>query len=265
MRLAWAGSYLELDWVGRVDWSSGYAVAYGHGVAPAYLTDHNLRRAAAQKAAFLEASRSLIRLCLDLRVQGKVTVRDYFREDSELQNIFREMVRKLPPWKVVFGRGDEVRLALRLPLGGPGSLSEVLGDLPEMVLTSLPPSSEEILEIPYSVGESPTGLVLLFSHQVVVPVLRPRILGPGGGVILDYRRSSAEARARPAYIAYYSNLERALEDPVLGDSPIVVTAAPAPGSSTDIVVPSNLESRLLHTPAGRELVSEARVVVVLTE
>ncbi len=262
-----AGSYPSLDWsgAGRIDWDSGYAVAYGRGAAPAHLANHSLRRAAAQKAAYIAASRNLIVMCLDLRIRDEATLRDYFKQDAELQDAFREMVRKLPPWSVVFGSNDEVRLALSLPLGGPGSVTELLGELAEEGPASTPPTPEDVGMARYPGEENPTGLLLLVSSREVSPALKPQILASSGEVILDFRRTSAETRSRPAYIAYYDSLERALEDPVLGEDPVIVSGAPAPGSTANLVLPPHMESHLLETPAGRDLIREARIVVVLQQ
>jgi hypothetical protein len=263
---AGAGSSPRLDWQGRgqVDWSSGFIIAYGSGVAPEDVTDLNLRRSASLRSAYRRASRGLLRLCLGLQLQDGLTVRDYIRSDPELQETLRRRLREIPPWEVRLEEGGQVRLALKIPLGGADGLIHLLGEVRGGEAAprrdGLPPTFRG------SGGRGGiSGVVLLVSSREVVPALRPRVRGSGGAVLLDYESAAEGARSRPAFIPYYEHLEEAMADPLLGADPVVAAAGPFAGSSTDLLLPPLIETSLLATEEGRTLLEEARIVVVLQE
>jgi hypothetical protein len=264
-----AGTLPRLQWEGRsgVDWASGYVISYGAGVPPGDLANRNRRRTASLKRALGDASRTLRRHCLNIRVAGDLTLRDYVREDPELQKAFNDLLASLPPWGIRIGFSDSVQVALRVPLGGEGGLSELLGEvrgygLPERLeagsLRDVPAGD------PVKV-KGATGILILAPLSSTVPALRPRVRGVSGEVLVEYGRAGPEAKARPAFVAYHYTLERALEDPVAGATPIVVASEFVGVRGTDLVIPANLERGLQDGIEGRRLLAEARIVVVLRD
>lgn len=260
------GSLPRLEWPGqgKVDWSSGFIIAYGSGTAPEDVTDLNLRRSASLRSAYRRASRDLLRLCLGLQLQDGLTVRDYIRSDPELQETLRRRLREIPPWEVRLEEGGSVRLALRISLGGAEGLIHLLGEVrggePVPQGDGLPPTFRG------GGGRGDiSGVLLLVSSREVVPALRPRVRGSGGAVLLDYESAAEGARSRPAFIPYYEHLEEAMTDPLLGTEPVVAAAGPFAGSSTDLLLPPLIEASLLATEEGRALLEDARIVVLLQE
>ena len=246
---------------GKVGWSSGFVVTYGLGRAPDYLTNPTLKRSAARKAAYLDASRRLISLCLSIRVQGKITVRDHFRQDNELQNAFREMLRSLPPWEIKYKSSSEVKVAIRLPLGGEGGLNEILGESTEAYLNPYDGLPESFLSSWYPAGQEPTGLVLVVDSGEAEPALRPRIVSSVGGVMLDYSNSSQTALQRVSFVPFYQTLQKALEDPLTGDNPLVFNVLST--NKTDFILPDHMEPYFLHTATGQRILSDVLLVIVL--
>lgn len=260
-----AASLPHLDWLeqGRVDWSSGYVIGYGTGKAGMNVTDRNRIRRDGMKAAFRDATRDLYRLCLDLRVDHFTYVRDYFQADPELQEAFRIKLQKSSPWEVAFGVGDEVRVALKLPLGGVGGLMEFLGKKGVTFENGEGRPSAGPLLPARGEQERISGLVLLTSAGDLAPALRPRIRNREGAILLDHTIASEDLLARPAFLPYYSSVEEALEDPLLGSDPLVAPAISSPGSDTDIVLPAVLEESLLTTEDGMSILREGRITIVL--
>jgi hypothetical protein len=205
----------------------------------------------------------MYRLCLGITVQGGLTVRDYLRQDPELQEIIRKKLLALPPWEIRVGRGEDIHLVLRLSLGGKGGLSELLGDLGNagneetregMNLDSEPVTLET---------GSATGIVLICSRRMVIPALRPRVVGGAGRILLEHSAAAAVAHERAAYIAYYDSLEDAMEDPVVGENPLVVAAGESMERGSDLVLPQLLEEGLSRDEADGRILAEARIAVVL--
>ncbi len=264
-----AGTLPRLQWDGRggVDWSSGYVISYGAGVPPGDLSNRNRRRAAGLKRALGDASRSLRRHCLNLRVAGDLTLRDYVREDPELQEAFRDLLANLPPWEIRIDWNEGVQVALRVPLGGEGGLSELLGEVRGYGLQgrSETGASSDVPNLDPVEVKGATGIVILAPLSSIMPALRPRVRGGSGELLVEYGRAGPEARARPAFIAYHYTLERALEDPVAGAAPIVVVSEFIVERGTDLVIPANLERGLQGDVEGRRLLAEARIVVVLRD
>jgi hypothetical protein len=264
-----AGALPRLQWEGRsgVDWASGYVISYGAGLPPESLSNRNERRSASLRRALGDASRSLRRHCLNVRVAGDLTLRDYVREDPELQKAFNDLIARLPPWEIRIDWGDGVQVALRVPLGGEGGLSDLLGELRGYGLQG---RSEASGFRNGSVGDpvkvkGATGIVILAPLSSTVPALRPRVRGGSGEILVEHGRADPGARARPAFISYHYTLERALEDPVAGDAPIVVASEFVGTRGTDLVIPENLERGLKRGIEGRRLLAEARIVVVLRD
>lgn len=254
---------LSWDDEGGTDWSSGYILAYGSGKGPSNLPNVNLRRSAGLKAAYLEATRVLFRSCLDLTIRERLRVRDYLRDDAELQETLRRRVGETPPWGVRLAEDGRVDVALRFPLGGEGGLSDILGSLERWSGEDQPPA-------PYAVAggflpseEKITGIVLLASRQLLAPSLRPRILGGDGSVLVTWENAGDEARQRPAYVAYYDALPEALADDAVAPNPIVVAADQSRGAGTDLVLPRFLLGDIIATSQGRAIIEDVRIVVVL--
>lgn len=263
------GVFPRLQWEGRsgVDWSSGYVISYGAGVPPPALSNRNQRRAASLKRALGDASRTLRRHCLNLRVAGDLTLRDYFREDPELQEAFKDMLASLPPWEIRIDRNEGAQVALRVPLGGEGGVSDLLGEVRGYGLQGRSETDgfrdASILD-PVEVRGA-TGIVILAPLSSTVPALRPRVRGSSGDILVEYGRADPEARARPAFVSYHHTLERALEDPVAGSAPIVVASEFVGTRGTDLVIPANLERGIQSGIEGRRILAEARIVVVLRD
>jgi len=264
-----AGTLPRLQWGGRggVDWASGYVISYGAGVPPGSLSNRNLRRAASLKRALGDASRTLRRHCFNIRVAGDLTLRDYVREDPELQKAFNVLVTGLSPWAIRIDWSDGVQVALRVPLGGEGGLSELLGEVRGYGFqgTERTGGFRDVLNLEPVEVKGATGIVILAPLSSTVPALRPRVLGASGEVLVEYSRAGTEAKARPAFVAYHYTLERALEDPVAGATPIVIASAFLGDRGTDLVIPANLERGLQDRIEGRRLLAEARIVVVLRD
>ncbi len=262
---ACGGALPTVDWggPGGVDWSTGFVTAYGIGSGPANLDNPNLRRAAALKAAYLEATRSLLKACLEITIRDNLTVRDYLRADPELQKALRERISELPPWSVRLEEGGYVRVAVRMPLGGEGGLTQIVGAVDEWGDEA---GGEHVLPSRGSL-EAPdgnvTGIVILASRQILAPALRPRIMDEGGRTLVTYQRAGEKARSRPAFVAYYHSLNEALQDPVVAPDPVVVSADQSRGAGTDLILPRFLEEDLLLSDGGRRIIEDVLFVVVL--
>jgi len=262
---AGGGATPALDWhlEGKVDWSAGFAVSYGAADGTGKTGDPNLMRRESRNSAYLAASRNLLRLCLDLRVHDTLTIRDYFRDDPELQKAFRSRLRQVPPWHIELGAGSGVRLAVKVPLGGSGGIAGILDEVGgfRSGTTAHAPEARSGSDVEGGI----TGLVLIASRRDLVPALRPRIRAGDGMVMLDYENSTEEARGRPAFIPYYGSVEEALGDPVVGNNPMSAAAGPYPGSDTDLLLPPAVQESLYLSPAGVDILRSARIAVVLGE
>ena len=263
---ACAAALPQLEWQGegKVDWSAGYIISYGSAAPPPKPEERGLLHGTSRKAAYGEAYRNLLRLCLDVTVQDSFKVRDYFRGDPELLDEFKKKLREIPPWEIRLGRGGEAALALRLPLSGSGGLTELLARIERGA------DGEGENGKPPNYGEEPgaadvSGLVLMVSGRTVAPALRPRIRGSGGDVLLGYSTAGERARSRPVFVAYYDTLEDALLDPLVGSHPVVAAADPYPGSGTDLLLEAALEEDLLVMEEEGFLLTDARVVIVLRQ
>jgi len=260
-----AGSLPQPGWNGGgVSWESGYLLSYGTSTPSPALTDPNLRRVAATKAAVREALRNLYRLLLGVRVQESLTVRDYLRQDPELQKAVREELRRLPPWQLRIGPEGTVEAAFRLPLGGRGGVSDLVADLDGREYREAS-SGGSIQQTPLDTFDSGsiTGVVLIDTGGQVVPALRPRIMGSGGSLLLAFGDGTGGALERAAYVSYHHSLEEALADPVVGENPLVGAVPTGLPRGTDLVLPPVIEEVLAGNESGRLILSEARIAVVL--
>lgn len=261
-----AGSLPQPGWAGAggVSWGSGYLLSYGRSSPSPALTDPNARRAAATQAAVREAARNLYRLLLGVRVQERLTVRDYLREDPELQKAVREELSRLPPWQLRINPEGTVEASFSLALGGRGGISDLLGDVSGRDYRERP-AGETGRQAPLGSFDrgSITGVVLIDTVGVVVPALRPRIMGSGGRPLLSFGDGSGEAMERAAYVSYHHSLEEALADPVVGENPLVGSLQEGHMRGSDLVLPPVIEEVLAGNEAGRRILSDARITVVL--
>jgi hypothetical protein len=211
-----------------------------------------------------EAARNLYRILLGVRVQEGLTVRDYLRQDPELQKAVREALGKLSPWQLRVGPEGTVEAVFSLPLGGRGGISDLLGDMGGSEYrrgSGVGPVRETSLQS-FESG-SITGVVLIDAAGQVVPAMRPRIMGNDGRTLLAFGDGTGDASERPAYVSYHPSLEEALADPVVGDNPLVASVPAGSARGTDLVLPPVVEDLLSGDEVGRRILSEARIAVVL--
>ena len=262
---AGGGAIPVLDWHldGKVDWSAGYLVSYGSADGRPGTEGPNLRRREGRRSAYRAASRNLFRLCLDLRVQDTLTIRDYFRDDPELQEAFRSRLRQVAPWHIELGAEGGVRLAIKVPLGGRDGIAGILDEVGGFRSGS----TDRLPEVRFGSGSEGdiTGLVLIASRRDLVPVLRPRIRTGDGMVVLDYENSTEEAKSRPAFIPYYGSVDEAMGDPVVGKNPMLAAAGPYSGSDTDLLLSPALAESISLSSAGAGILKSARIAIVLGE
>lgn len=84
-------------------------------------------------------------------------------------------------------------------------------------------------------------------------------------MLLDYGNASREAKERPAFIPYHTALEQALNDPVVGNNPLVVSSETVWRRGTDLPLPAVLEESLLLTSEGRSIMRDGKIAVVLQD
>jgi hypothetical protein len=219
---------------------------------------------AATKGAVREAARNLYRLLLGVRVQEGLTVRDYLRQDPELQKVVREVLGKLSPWQLRVAPEGTVEAVFILPLGGRGGISDLLGDMGGSDFRRSSAAGPVRSTSLQSFGSgSITGVVLIDAAGKVIPAMRPRIMGSDGRTLLSFGDGTGDALERPAYVSYHPSLEEALADPVVGDNPMVTSIPAGFSRGTDLVLPPVVEDLLSGDEVGRRILSEARIAVVL--
>jgi hypothetical protein len=256
-----AGSLPVVDWGagGGVDWASGYIIGHGSSsyVKPGDGAGGPSRSAALHRAR-LAAANDIYRTCLGITIQEKLRVRDYLRDDPELRAALRRSVKETSPWAVRLESNDMVRVVVRYPLGGPG-LSGLLGRIKGWYGEERWHSTTSVPEENGVDGDA-TGIVLVVGAEDFSPSLRPRILDSEGTPLVAFEISGREALERPAYIPYYTSLAPALEDPSIGENPLIVRAGEVRG--TDIFTPSGLGWERSTGTIGRKVFEEVRIVIV---
>ena len=264
---SFAGSFPELRWgsAGGPDWASGYVISYGFSPPAEDSLNKGERRRIALERALKDASRRLYRNILNLRVEGNLTVREYLGDDQESRDSIRRRTSRQPPWEIRIEPDESIRVALKIPMGGEGGIADMIGEPREDRPTEGRVQAEATGIFPGDGIEKASGVVLLASGRKVYPSLRPRLLGPGGEVLMDFGGGSAEAKSRPALVAYYRTVGEALADRVVGNDPLIVNMTMYRERGTDIEIPSVLTENYFRTPDGMKVLRDMRIVVVLQQ
>ncbi|HXI04310.1 MAG TPA: hypothetical protein VNI57_14155 [Candidatus Saccharimonadales bacterium] len=128
-------------------------------------------------------------------------------------------------------------------------------------------------------GQAPTGIVIDARGSEARPSLFPRLIGPDGTEIWS-RQKAAGPSCREKGMASYARVSRApvadddvtervklLRTPMYaraGSSPIRIQAVGAAGNpTTDILLDADGAAKLQSSPAGRRLLDDCRVLILL--
>ena len=257
------GSFIQQFDNGQIDWQDGRVTAVGIGAAPANAVNKAQARGMAKRAATVVARRNLLELLQGVRIDSTTTVLNHMVADDSVNSRVRGMLHNSRILDTAYMSDGSVEVTVGVGLRG-GLADTLLSRSTSFETARLePPPAEEIVE-----GEATplvyTGLVVDARELGVRPALSPRIVDEEGKEVYGAAFASREYAIKQGVAGYANNLDRALDNPRVGDNPFLAQALAASGEAgADLVISNDTAAAVRALAARNNFLEQCRVMIVL--
>ncbi len=260
------GSFIQQFDNGQIDWQDGRITAVGIGAAPANAVNKAQARGMAKRAATVVARRNLLELLRGVRIDSTTTVLNHMVADDSVNSQVRGLLYNSRILDTAYMSDGSVEVTVGVGLRG--RLAETLLSRSTSFETALiePPAQEAMKETTEGVVAQPvyTGLVVDARDLGIRPALSPRIFDEEGKEVYGAAFVSREYAIKQGVAGYANNLDRALDNPRVGNNPFLAQAVAASGDmGTDLVISNDTAATVRALAAKNNFLEQCRVMIVL--
>ena len=257
------GSFIQQFDNGQIDWRDGKVTAVGIGAAPANAVNKAQARGMAKRAATVVARRNLLELLQGVRIDSTTTVLNHMVTDDSVNSRVRGLLHNSRILDTAYMSDGSVEVTVGVSLRG-GLADTLLSRTTSFETARLePPPAEEITEGGAAQAVY-TGLVVDARELGARPALSPRILDEEGKEVYGAAFVSREYAVKQGVAGYANNLDRALDNPRVGDNPFLAQAVAVSGEAgADLVVSNDTAATVRALAAKNNFLEQCRVMIVL--
>ena len=263
-------SYVEILGTGSIDWGAGAFLTSGIGLPPGKMIESdNADREKAFNSSKTQALQNMVALVMATRIDAHSSVRDIASKNDRVMAKVESLINESRVIKQEYLSDGTVEIQLQMNMYG-GFAQLILPEEIEQVETiktvsgGEPSSSgNDSVSPPESVAKIFTGLVVDAIGTQALPAMVPVILDENGKEVYGPAFVSREFAVQQGLSRYMTNTEAALNNPIVGNNPILVKGLRAEGNDRSRVVISNADaSRLLSMSENLSFLKQCRVVIV---
>lgn len=240
-----------------VDWSTKSIKATGRGAPDLRAPSPAAARIGAEKAAEMDALRSILGVLRGIQLTSDKTVGDTMRASDEVRT---RLEGEAKGYRRVDTRYfDDGGVEIDVEMSIEGLLAELLpapGGAKSAELSPLPPPP-----LPSAGPATNTGLVVDARGLHPKPALSPRILDGAGKDLYNASAVNPEALKANGIAGYLKSLDEATRSARVGDRPLQVKAVKLSGAS-DLVLGDADAKKLSDPKANVSFLTEGRVIIV---
>jgi hypothetical protein len=260
------GSFIQEFDNGQIDWQVGKVTAVGIGAAPANAVNKAQARGMAKRAATVVARRNLLELLQGVRIDSTTTVLNHMVADDSVNSRVRGLLHNSRIMDTAYMSDGSVEVTVGVGLRG--GLADTLLSRSTSFETALiePPAQEAMAETTEGVVAQPvyTGLVVDARELGIRPALSPRIFDEEGKEVYGAAFASREYAIKQGVAGYANNLDRALDNPRVGNNPFLAQAVAVSGDAgADLVISNDTAATVRAVAAKNNFLEQCRVMIVL--
>lgn len=260
------GSVSELNNVlermgeGYINWSVGTVRATGIGAVPENVSNPVQAAAMAKRAAVTVARRNLLEIVKGVRVDSETVVNNFVTASDLIKTQVRGFIQgaQIVEEKNLSYGGVEVVMEIKLR----GPFADTV--LPKVSRIQIPPAAGATSVAVAQPDKVYTGLVVDARGLGVRPAMAPKVLNEKGEEFYGSAYVSRDYAIQQGMAGYSRDVKAASENERVTDSPLIVKAIKASGSSNSDLIISDQDAQTLQN-ASRNLkfLNQCKVMIVV--
>ncbi len=231
---------------GAIDWSNGFIYAIGEGVPPDGITNKGQARLMAQRAAMVVAQRNLLEITKGVQVSSETNVENYMVTSDVIRTSVEGILRGAQivsnpktGENYTYLSDTTVRVRIRVPLDGFGSLADVLlsNDVGEKIEGDLEDKEEKERKMRKKGKNVYTGLIINAQGLRLKPAISPKIVDEEGEEVYGTGFVDRTYAVKSGVVGYLKDVEKAEENRRVADNALVIEGKePSGAARTDVVI-----------------------------